>query len=78
MHYAAGMTRRFMNGEEVLYDGRRYVITSQTDGPNGVRLVAASGERYGQHLGIVYADVSELSPIESYTTPRADTDITKR
>lgn len=78
MHYAEVMTRRFMNGEEVLYEGRRYVITSQRDGPNGVRLVAASGERYGEHLGIVHADVADLSPIDSYTKPRTDTDLADR
>jgi len=63
----------FMNGEEVMYQGRRYVITHQSGGPNGVRLLAAGG-RYGEQLDIVYADESELERIGAYRTALRDTD----
>lgn len=61
-----------MVGEEVLYAGRRFVIAGLRPGPYGFRLLAAS-ERHAGDGDIVWAAASELSPMESYTRPRHDT-----
>jgi hypothetical protein len=58
----------FHHGEEVLFDGARYVIW----GIEGERYrLLASGANGAR---IRYAHLSELSKIESYTRPRDDTD----
>ncbi len=62
-----------MVGEEVLYQGRRYVIAGRRPGPYGFRLLAASGRHQGE-AGIVWASAAELDAIDSYTRPRHDTD----
>jgi len=61
-----------MVGEEVLYDGRRYVIAGRRPGPYGVRLLAASGRHQGDGE-IVWAPESGLSKLESYLRSREDT-----
>jgi len=62
----------FKVGEEVLYDGRRYVIAGRRSGPYGVRLLAAS-DRHERDAGIVWAPESGLSKLESYLRSREDT-----
>lgn len=60
----------FTIGEEVLHDGERYVITLlQPRPPYRYRLVRTT--RDGPQVHWVHAN--ELSKMESYTTPRADT-----
>ncbi len=61
-----------MVGEEVLYDGRRYVIAGRRSGPYGVRLLSAS-DRHARDADIVWAPESGLSKLESYLTSREDT-----
>jgi hypothetical protein len=64
---------RYTVGEEVLYQGRRFVIAGIRPGPYGVRLLAAS-DRHDEEADIVWASEAELAPLESYTRPRYDTD----
>ena len=60
----------FTIGEEVIYDGERYVITlRQPQPPYRYRLVRTTA--YGPQLTWVEAD--DLSKISAYTEPRADT-----
>ncbi len=74
MRYACGMsTPRFMHGEEVLHDGRRYVVAGFRDGPYGVRLVAAGGRHADGDSDVVWADVTDLAKVEAYTRPHDDT-----
>lgn len=57
-------------GAEVLYDGRRYVITSlQSKEPYTVRLLATTPD--GPEVRM--ARVADLEKIRSYTEPRHDT-----
>ena len=65
---------RFMIGEEVIRDGRTYVVAGRQAGPYGVRLLAAS-DRHGGAKRIVWADERELSPVEPYLAPRDDTGV---
>ena len=60
-------------GEEVLYDGERYVIAGRREGPYGFRLLR-SGGRTAEPERIVWAEESSLAPLRSYTDPRDDTD----
>ena len=62
---------RYTVGEEVLYQGRRYVIAGIGPGAYGFRLLAASS-RHADDAAIVHAAESELEPIESYVRPRDD------
>ena len=60
----------FTVGEEVLYEGRRYVIrTAPAQPPYRYRLVATTpaGAR------MVWARVEDLQKLEAYTRPRDDT-----
>ena len=60
----------FTIGEEVLYDGARYVITlRQPQPPYRFRLVRTTPK--GPEVAWAVAD--ELEKIEAYTTPRSDT-----
>jgi hypothetical protein len=65
---------RFTVGEEVLYDGRRFVIAGTRPGPYGFRLLAAS-DRHDDEADIVWAAEAEMTPLESYVRPRHDTDV---
>ena len=61
----------FSVGEEVLYEGRRYVITTQpAQPPYRYRLVATTPEGSRQ----VWARPEQLRKIESYTRPKDDTE----
>ena len=58
-------------GEEVLFDGERYVIAGRADGPAfRYRLLAtsAAGAR------VAWAQPGQLSRLASYTESRDDTD----
>lgn len=66
-----------MVGEEVLYEGDRYVIAGRRDGPYGYRLLSSSGRHSGDGK-IVWAAERELKPLKSYTDPRFDTDLPGR
>jgi len=60
----------FTVGEEVLYEGRRYVIsTAPAQAPYRYRLLATTpaGAR------MVWARAEELHKMETYTRPRDDT-----
>ncbi|MEJ2290904.1 MAG: hypothetical protein P8Y13_07665 [Deinococcales bacterium] len=60
----------FSAGEEVLYEGRRYVITTApAKPPYRYRLVATTPE--GARL--VWARPEQLHKIDAYTRPRDDT-----
>lgn len=60
----------FTIGEEVLFEGRRYVITTaNAQPPYRFRLVATTPEG----ARIAWARAEDLSKIESYTRPRDDT-----
>lgn len=61
-------------GEEVLYDGDRYVVAGRRDGPYGFRLLSSSGRHSGD-AKIVWAAEHELAPLRAYTDPREDTDL---
>ncbi|MDZ7800629.1 MAG: hypothetical protein U5K81_07550 [Trueperaceae bacterium] len=63
---------RYMIGEEVLRDGKRYVIAGRRQGPYPYRLLSASGRHAGEGA-IVWAAEDELAPMRSYTEPRDDT-----
>lgn len=57
-------------GTEVLYGGRRFVITSLSgQGPYSVRLLATTPD--GPEVAV--ARPADLTAIASYTTPRVDT-----
>lgn len=60
----------YMVGEEVLCDGERYVVAGIGEGPYPYRLLATHPEG----ARIRWAAGPELSPLRSYTEPRADTD----
>lgn len=63
--------RTFQVGEEVLYDGRRYVISAlHPDEPYHYRLLATTPD--GARM--VWANAESLKRIESYTKARADTE----
>lgn len=64
----------YMIGEEVLYDGDRYVIAGRRVGPYGYRLLSSSGRHSGDSK-IVWAAERELSPLRSYTEARHDTNL---
>ena len=69
MAYAGGVTT-FTMGEEVLYDGERYVIWGVSEaGPHRYRLLASTpkGAR------VVWAPPEKLEPMRRYTTPNNDT-----
>lgn len=59
----------FSIGEEVLYEGERFVIAGTRAGPYPYRLLAtrSSGTR------IVWAAPSQMAPMRAYTDPRDDT-----
>lgn len=60
----------FTVGEEVLFQGKRYVITtSSPQAPYRYRLVATTPE--GSR--VVWARQEDLHKMEAYTTPRDDT-----
>jgi hypothetical protein len=60
-------------GEEVLFDGERYVIGGLSDGPAyRYRLLATSS----QGARVVWAQPQHLSRLSSYTLPRDDTGVT--
>ena len=60
----------FTIGEEVLYEGRRFVITTASaDPPYRYRLVATTPEG----ARITWARADELRNIRSYTEPVDDT-----
>lgn len=61
-----------MVGEEVLYQGRRYVIAGRRPGPYGVRLLSAS-DRHARDADIVWTAESGLSKLDSYLRSRDDT-----
>ena len=63
-----------MVGEEVLYDGDRYVIAGVREGPYGFRLLS-SGGRHSGDAKIVWAAEADLSPLRAYTDPRNDTNL---
>ena len=63
-----------MVGEEVLYDGIRYVIAGRREGPYGYRLLASAGRRGGAGT-IVWAAEAELAPLRAYTDARHDTNV---
>ena len=57
-------------GEEVLYDGERYVVWGfSEDEPQRVRLLASGRDG----AKIVWALPEKLEPIKRYTTPNNDT-----
>lgn len=64
----------YMIGEEVLYDGDRYVVSGRREGPYDYRLLSSSGRHSGD-AKIVWAAESEISPLKSYTEPRDDTNL---
>ncbi|MEJ2667495.1 MAG: hypothetical protein P8Z81_10430 [Deinococcales bacterium] len=60
----------FSVGEEVLFEGRRYVITTTSaEPPYRYRLVATTPEG----ASVAWARPEQLRKIESYTTPVDDT-----
>ena len=60
----------FSVGEEVLYEGQRYIIsTAPAQPPYRYRLVATTP----QGARMVWATAEQLGKIESYTRPRDDT-----
>jgi hypothetical protein len=60
----------FSVGEEVLFEGRRYVITTtRAEPPYRYRLVATTPEG----ASVTWARPEQLRKIESYTTPVDDT-----
>lgn len=60
----------FTVGEEVLFEGRRYVITtSSADPPYRFRLVATTPDG----ASVTWARPEQLQKIESYTRPVDDT-----
>lgn len=60
----------FSIGEEVLYDGRRYIIsTAPAQPPYRYRLLATTP----QGAQMVWATPEQLQKMESYTRPRDDT-----
>lgn len=65
---------KFMVGEEVLYDGRRYVVAGKREGPYGIRILAAS-DRGGAEAQALWVDESELNTIKAYTEARNDTSL---
>lgn len=61
----------FTIGEEVLYQGRRYVITTASaEPPYRYRLVATTP----QGASIAWARAQELHKIDAYTQPVDDTE----
>lgn len=61
----------FTVGEEVLYQGRRYVITTASaQPPYRYRLVATTPEG----ASITWARADQLHKMESYTRPHDDTE----
>jgi hypothetical protein len=60
----------FTMGEEVLYDGERYVIWGMSeDEPKRYRLLASTTKG----AKIVWASPKDLEKIRSYTNPQNDT-----
>jgi hypothetical protein len=66
---------KFTVGEEVLYQGRRYVIAGIGPGTYGFRLLAAAS-RQGDEAAIVHAAEADLETLESYLRARDDTYVT--
>ncbi len=65
-----------MVGEEVLYDGKRYVVAGKREGPYGIRILSAS-DRGGTEAQALWVDESELHTMTSYTEARHDTTLKK-
>ncbi len=59
----------FSMGEEVLYEGERYVIWGMTDEPKRYRLLATTSKG----AKMLWVHPKELDKIHAYTEPKNDT-----
>lgn len=66
---------RFSVGEEVLYDGQRYVVSLIEPGPDGRHRLLATGPHGAR---VVWTRAAALEKNAAYTRPRFDTDAVGR